>query len=260
MTDYHPMSSGGTGAIPDKDPFYVVKERVQGTMTQLSLDFDQWKDALAKTNTHKNPKFKQLTNAIKGSMRSLVPDLKDLEETVGIVLKNREKFKDITDAELTTRKKFIAETRAFVQEVNAAFTSQKTRAKIDRDQSEALTKSDLPATREDREARRETSDFIEGKRADRQVLEEKQDIVLDDMHAALERLGAMSEDIKKNLDESNRELGGLEQDIGDAKSAMDRAIKKMEKLLGTSDTPRLCCIFILFVTAVALFMVLVNGG
>jgi len=252
------MTGASPPVLPAKDPFYDVKERMSNVTAQLSLDFDQWKEALTKTNTHKNPKFKTLTQSVKMGLKALIPDIRDLEDTIGIVTANRDKFKEITDTELVTRRKFIADTRAFIQEVQSTFTSQKTKAKIERDQSEALVRSEQ-ASREEKQARSDASDFIAGKQADRMVLEEKQDVVLDDMHAALERLGAMGEDIRTEMDISNQQLAGLEKDIEDADTMMKVAIKKMEKLLGTSDSGRLCCIFILFATAVALFFVIVSG-
>jgi len=244
-------SSGTTGA---KDPFYVVKERLQSLISQLSLDFDQWKDALNNSNTHKNAKFKPLTKAVKTGLTSIVGDLGDLHDTIQIVQTNRDKFKDISDAELATRKKFITETKQFVQDIQATITSPKTKAKMQRDQSEALVQSERKS-----EHNRETQEFIENKKMQQQQLEEKQDVVLDDMYSALQRLGAMGEDIKKEIAVSNDELQGLDRDVEDAQSAMNIALRKLQKLLGTSDTGKLCCIFILFITAVALFLVVVSG-
>jgi chromosome segregation ATPase len=254
MADYQMMPSSGGTAVKDKDPFYVVKDRMQGTISQLSLDFDQWKDALNNSNTHKNPKFKTLTQAVKNGLKGVVPDLGDLNDTVQIVEKNREKFKDITDTELSNRRKFIADTKNLIQEMQATVTSKKTKAKIEKDQNEALIRSERQA-----EHHRDTQDFIENKKMQQQQLEEKQDVVLDDMYGALQRLGAMGEDIKKEIAVSNEELQGLDRDVEDAQTAMNIALKKLQKLLGTSDTGKLCCIFILFITAVALFLVIVSG-
>jgi hypothetical protein len=97
-----------------------------------------------------------------------------------------------------------------------------------------------------------------------QTLEADQDLVLDDMSSALERLGAMSQDINKELktqakyvcwglfaspsatcavyDRSKwallccRDLDALNNEVTDAQETMKIVLSKIQKLLGTSGT------------------------
>ena len=55
------------------------------------------------------------------------------------------------------------------------------------------------------------------------------------------------------------QLAGLDDDLDEAKLSMDNALRKMEKLLKSSDKGRLCLIVILFILAVGLFAGIVYG-
>lgn len=55
------------------------------------------------------------------------------------------------------------------------------------------------------------------------------------------------------------QLEGLDDDLDRAKLSMDNALRKMEKLLKSSDKGRLCLILILFILAVGLFFGIVYG-
>lgn len=266
MTEYISMGSGvgGTNFGPQRDPFHVVKERVQDRIKQLSIDFTAWKEALNTTNTYTNPQFKPLTQNIKVALKAISADLRDLDQTIKIVEQNRDKFRDISDHELSQRKKFVNETKAYVQEVVSTLQSPRTKGKIERDQNEALTR---PATElstfgsgrgMQAEYEREAAAFIEEKRLQQQQLEEQQDVVLDDMAAALERLGVMSHDIQRELREQERELEALHGEVDEANTQMQIVLKKIHKLLGTSNNGKLCCILILFITAVALFIAVIS--
>lgn len=263
MSEYMAMSGTGNPSFgPQRDPFHTVKERVQGRIGQLSTDFTAWKEALNTTNTHRNPQFKPLTQSIKVALKAITVDLRDLDQTIKIVEQNRDKFRDISDHELTQRRKFVNETKAYVQEVLSTLQSPRTKGKLERDQSEALTRSPLNGGGGGRgmaaEYEREGDQFIEDKRMRQQQLEEQQDVVLDDMNAALERLGVMSHDIQKELRSQQRDLEALSDEVDEANTQMQIVMKKIHKLLGTSDNGKLCCIFILFLTALALFFAVVS--
>jgi t-SNARE complex subunit (syntaxin) len=87
----------------------------------------------------------------------------------------------------------------------------------------------------------------------------QEDLVLEDMSHALERLSGISSTINTQLVEQDAQLNELDQDLDTAKFSMDNALRKMDKLLKTSDKGRLCIIVVLFILAVGLFFGVIYG-
>lgn len=147
------------------------------------------------------------------------------------------------------------------------------------------------------EASRGNDDFVQASRQSAMALEAQQDLVMDDMSHALDRLHGIGTTINEQLEESKQyeatttstaedmqasvghplspsliafacsccvlclrsNLAGLDDDLDRAKLSMDNALRKMEKLLKSSDKGRLCLILILFILAVGLFFGIVYG-
>lgn len=91
------------------------------------------------------------------------------------------------------------------------------------------------------------------------AMEAQQDLVMDDMSHALDRLTGIGQTINQQLVESEHQLAGLDEDLDTAKLSMDNALRKMDKLLKSSDKGRLCLIVVLFILAVGLFFGVVYG-
>jgi len=89
------------------------------------------------------------------------------------------------------------------------------------------------------------------------TVEEKQDIVLDDINEALVRLGYVADGISRELKQHEVILDDITQEVTTATTSMQKALKQMDKLLGRSDKGRICCIIILLIIAIALFAVLI---
>lgn len=144
------------------------------------------------------------------------------------------------------------------------------------------------------EASRGNDDFVQSSRQSAMALEAQQDLVMDDMSHALDRLHGIGTTINEQLEESKQyesnkqrlscarlldalrfrslpclafsvfslshsQLAGLDDDLDRAKLSMDNALRKMEKLLKSSDKGRLCLILILFILAIGLFFGIVYG-
>jgi len=75
--------------------------------------------------------------------------------------------------------------------------------------------------------------------------------------SAVDRLGFIASTIRSEVIEHNDMLDTLDQDIDEADERMGSTMKKITKLLGTSDKGRLCCIFWLIVINVILIVILI---
>jgi len=109
------------------------------------------------------------------------------------------------------------------------------------------------------EAGRGNDEFVQSSRQSAMAMEAQQDLVMDDMSHALDRLTGIGQTINQQLVESEHQLAGLDEDLDTAKLSMDNALRKMDKLLKSSDKGRLCLIVLLFILAVGLFFGVVYG-
>ena len=109
------------------------------------------------------------------------------------------------------------------------------------------------------EAGRGNDEFVHSSRQSALAMEAQQDVVMDDMAHALDRLTGIGQTINQQLVESEHQLGGLDEDLDTAQLSMDNALRKMDKLLKSSDKGRLCLIVVLFILAVGLFFGVVYG-
>jgi len=258
---YKQMNETGASApaLPPRDPFYVVKEKVQDMIGTLTVDFDRWKELLETTNTASSKEFAPLTQSIKVAIKKLNIDLNDLSQTIAIVSANRARFAAIDDKELDARKKFVNDMKALVSDCEETLASVRTKSKLERDQRDHLFAAENAERRtaKQKEVERDASDFLDGRQQAQVDVQKQQDAVLDDMSSALDRLGAMSSDIHTELKVHDTMLTEMDDDMTATQTTMNKVLRKVDKLLGQSDTGRLCCIFFLFICVIILIIMLI---
>jgi len=246
------------------DPFHAVKEKVHKRLVKTRTEFDEWKEILNKKNTAESKEFDPLTRSISESVRLCRIDLNDLDKANTIVSTHRDTFRDIDDSELEQRKKFVQDARTFLELVEKRFSDPRTKGKIESDARKALAKpgggrgrpgaaggDDLHSARGGRdEDDARGSARVAGARAQIEEQEAAEDEVLDDMDAALHRLGGMAKDIQKEIKTTTTMINDLDDQVGQANQTMELVLKKLDKLLGQKDWPRLLCIGILAIIVI----------
>mmetsp|Transcript_18233 Transcript_18233/g.34522 ORF Transcript_18233/g.34522 Transcript_18233/m.34522 type:complete len:139 (-) Transcript_18233:200-616(-) len=90
-----------------------------------------------------------------------------------------------------------------------------------------------------------------------ETMAKRKDAVLDDMEAAVDRLGFIAHTIRSEVTEHEQMLDGLNEEIDTADQRMGATMKKVTKLLGTSDRGRLCCILWLVLINVLLLIIII---
>jgi len=258
MAQYKQMDDGQTN-LPTRDPFYVVKEKVQELQATLQSDFDRWKEILENTNTAGNKEFAPLTQTIKVTLKKLNIDLNDLSQTIEIVSTNRQRFKDIDDKELDSRKRFVNDTKASIQNYEDTLNAIRTKSKLERDSRDQLYAKENAQRRsaKEREQERAGNDFIADRAQTQVQVHHQQNEVLDDMVSALDRLGSMAGTIGSELQVHNAILKDFDEEMDATQGTMNKVMRKMDKLLGQSDTGRLCCIFFLVVVVCVLIIAVI---
>jgi len=120
-----------------QDPFHLVKEEVQQTLTGINAFYERWKELLNSTNTSENDEFKWTQSELKEHLKNINYDLTDLEETIKIAESNTQKFR-LDDDELLIRKHFVESTRKRVKLISDEMNDTSTKAKLDRDTRSSL--------------------------------------------------------------------------------------------------------------------------
>lgn len=250
-----------------RDPFYAVKDKVQASLSGLRDQLSQ-ADGLV-TSGGQSSEVEPVLSEARQSMSQIHVNVKDLSQTITIVEENRTRFPSIDNRELDSRRAFVTDAKTTLSQCDeqikriasraqAASNQRKKLLQPTGDRESALSNSRFQSSA-NAEATRANDDFVAGSRMQQQTIEKEQDLVMDDMSHALDRLKGISETIGDELKQSEYHLGALEEDIDAANGTMEVVLKKMDKLLRSSDKGRLCCIVILFVVAIALFMGIVYG-
>ena len=196
-------------------------------MRQLRSDFERWKTLLETTDTSANPEFQELHQALKVNMKKVKFDLNDLSLTIEIVEKKRAKFKDIDDAELAGRQRFVNDTKDTLQSIKEARGSERTKRKMAADEEKT-------ATPFQRASEQRSSEYVANRQQQHQALVERQDVVLDDMSSALARLGDVANTLETELDSQNAMLEEFDNEMDDTQNMLDTVNAKIQKILGTS--------------------------
>ena len=81
-----------------------------------------------------------------------------------------------------------------------------------------------------------------------------QDETLDQLDAAVSRVGTMAENIHEEIGQQGKMLDEMESDLIEAEEQLGVVMGKLSDFLGTKDRFQLCTIAILFITAIVLLL------
>ncbi len=158
---------------------------------------------------------------------------------------NRKRFPNIDDAELESRRQFANDCKALVLDVISTVNSPRSQNKIDRDARSALMGSGGKSS--GKVGSKEGGNFIQAKQQEANQLVERQDEILTDMTAALDRLKGVSVDIQGELGTQTKIISQMTVGADTALGNMELAFGKMDALTGKSSSGRWFCILFLIV-------------
>ncbi len=219
----------------------------------LSLPIGK-KDTAVNTHEIKDSK-KQLKRHIKNTESTL----RDLQTTVRMVEKKRNKFANISDEELHERKSFTASCADRIRHSKDDMNSQAIKTKMLADERKKSKrrlglKNDTKSfdTENDEEAQ-----FLGNDHATAHLMMKQQDETLDDLDDAVVRVGHMAGHIHEELGSQNKMLNELEDDLQNAEEQLGLVMGKLAKLLRTTNKWQLRTIMILsLIVIVLLFLVM----
>lgn len=177
--------------------------------------------------------------------------------TVSLVETNREKFSHITNAELYDRKSLVETAQERLVRAKQDMTSSSVKSKLLQDERNKAMRRALSENNGDEQHQKEQTAFIADSAAKTSVLMQQQDETLDDLDEAVVRVGEMATTIHSELDEQNKMLSEMDEDLQDAEEKLGMVMGKLGKLLKTKDKCQLGTILALIVCVIVLFFLVI---
>lgn len=264
-----------------RDPFYSVKDKIQSQLSLIRLNVDNLHSLQPVSSSPPSSDYISCSKLLKSQLLTISIDLSDLSKTIQIVETHRDRFPQIDERELTSRRVFVDETKQLVnnyqQDVKKAkqiikefnktssasssSSAASTASGSALDQRRALLGPSSSSTRFnssiDQDAHRSRDDRVQSARQQQLQQRESEDAELITMEAALKRLENLAGDTSSVLKQHEHMLNEVDDEMTDAQNNMNTVLKKLDKLLKTSDKGRICCILILFAIAVLLFFLII---
>jgi len=258
------------------DPFYAVKDKVNASLVSIRGYLGEYKQAIA--NNAEIEAETQLTS-LKNKLKETEGDNNNLMQTIKIVETNRARFASISDTELAGRKKFVADTSIVLKN----YADEAENIRIQAEQEKAREKAELAerkkkkanndnrrdlvgsgssaagkfAASAQREQDRQNTDYVSSTRSQHEDMESKQNLVLENMSQTLDRLKGINADITTTMVDQQRDLEDLDRAIDLGTDSFGTVLKKINKLLASSQKGRLILIFVLFIIIVILLFLIV---
>lgn len=244
------------------DPYYVAKDEVQSAIKKVQGLHDEWKCLLQSENTAKSARFQELHSEIAAELRHLDYDLQDITETIRVVEENRGKFK-FDDGEVASRKDFVQASRSAVQAIQDSVAGRQALGKIEADRRQALGTGGGPGGAGGRDeqrgrAARENEEFLARQRQEQAQIIQQQDQDLTLLSQSAQRLGETARTINTELQDQQKMIEELDEDIDRETEKLNFVMKRIGRLLKTSDNKQLCLIIGLTVLLVVLVFLVIN--
>lgn len=245
------------------DPYYGARDSVLQEVKQLQRIFEDWKSLVMSVDTALDDRFPSLHSKLEVKLQEVFEHASKLSKTVSKVEKHREKFRHVDDAELLSRKRSCQDLKSAIRAIKEAFNSQEYQGKIQRDRKANLkgssaqgfsgTTNSAPKSSQEGVSQRGINSIM----AMQESKIKEQDVVLDDMQSALQRLGVMADHINVELDAQDDMLVDLEDEMDTANDRMEVVMKKLEYIMKVKKRWQIWAI--LFLAFVLIILILIIG-
>lgn len=237
------------------DPYYVARDAVNQTVTHVKAAYKEWETSLHKQQG-KQPQFSETTRRILEDIEHLEEDVSVIDTSIKAVELNPTRFQ-LKAGELELRKEWLKIQRTFCFDIRSKISGDEVKAKIESGKRAAeLARSD--EARKARTAEQShTATIRESKEVQQQIIA-TQDETLTELARVTDRLGQTAVVINTELQDQQRLLNELGEDIDRQQEKMNYVMGKMSRLLKTSDTKQLIFVLILMCIATVLFLMNVS--
>jgi len=240
------------------DPYYEAKQEVEVGLKKARAMHDDWKRLLQSENTAQSKPFQDLHAQLGADLRSLDYDLQDITATINMVEENRAKFK-FDDQEISTRKTFVKDSQKALKEMQESLTGRQAVSKIEGDKRQMLSgPSSSSSNDRSGQIRQENESFMARQRQEQVQIVAQQDEALTELSRSAQRLGETAKTINVELQDQQRMLEELDEDIDRETEKLNFVMKRIGRLLKTSDSKQLCVIIGLTVLLLVLLFLIIN--
>mmetsp|Transcript_27807 Transcript_27807/g.26625 ORF Transcript_27807/g.26625 Transcript_27807/m.26625 type:complete len:251 (+) Transcript_27807:127-879(+) len=232
------------------DPFYTVRDNVNSQVEKIKIRHETFLDYVKNSDTSTNIDFKEIRKDLQRDIRKAEKDLNGLKGAVDMVDKNRLKFPHIKDGELGSRKNFVDDMFDIINVVKSSIESAGVRRKMEDDENKAKNRgfddaSNALYKKPENEIEKDNNRFIGEQRQVTKQTINQQDVQLDSLGNAVDRLGMIGRDVNQELKEQNVMIDTLETDLDDAGNKMNVVMASLSKLLKTKDGCQIWTIVVL---------------
>lgn len=233
------------------DPYYVARDAVNQTVLVAQRRYNEWERELEATEASPGS-FMERTKTLLDEVDSLQEDLSVIDSSIKAVEANPNRFA-LTASEINLRKQWVSAQYRLCTDIRTRATGPQAKAKIEAERRKSATIAADQANQK-RAAVEAHHDSIQSSKQAQQQIIAQQDDTLTELARVTDRLGQTAVVINNELQDQQRLLSELDQDIDRQQEKMNYVMGKMSKLLKTSDTKQLIFVLILLVIAVVLFM------
>eukprot|EP00529_Nitzschia_sp_RCC80_P041707 CAMPEP_0113475054 /NCGR_PEP_ID=MMETSP0014_2-20120614/18916_1 /TAXON_ID=2857 /ORGANISM="Nitzschia sp." /LENGTH=285 /DNA_ID=CAMNT_0000367949 /DNA_START=268 /DNA_END=1122 /DNA_ORIENTATION=- /assembly_acc=CAM_ASM_000159 len=231
-----PLTSldGGGG---DGDPYFVFRADLKKKLDMLDEQLAEYLRIVHETDTAVNThEYKDAKKQLKRHLKNAESTLRDVNMTVQAVESDREKFSHIDDGQLYERKSLVDTSRGRIQDAKDEMNSQSVKDKLLRDErNKAARRSGDGTLGATTDAERRNTDFVLDNQAQTSLLMQQQDDTLDELGAAVTRVGEMAGNINEEIGHQNKMLEELDQDMTNVEEELGMVMGKLAKFLKTKD-------------------------
>jgi chromosome segregation ATPase len=232
---------------------------VQKQVDKIQGRHEQFQNLYRNVDTSSSVEFKELKKGLSKELRKVERDLGGLKGAVEQIEKNRVKFPHVKDQELATRKRFVFDTQSMINDVKSSIDSSAVRRKMEEDEAKSRRQMQSVeySTNSNSSLVNENAAFVanQSKYAHQQIRD--QDVQLEGLGQAVERLDHMAGAIHDELDDQGRMLKQLDDDIDDAGNKMNFVTAQLSKLLKTKDGCQIWTIVILCMVLILLICLVI---
>eukprot|EP01091_Cochliopodium_minus_P004262 TRINITY_DN1415_c0_g1_i1.p1 TRINITY_DN1415_c0_g1~~TRINITY_DN1415_c0_g1_i1.p1 ORF type:complete len:249 (-),score=79.23 TRINITY_DN1415_c0_g1_i1:31-777(-) len=244
-----------------KDPFVLIGGKVEDSMKVVENHYDQWFKIYNDMNPKKNLQdFEYRTNELKLLIEEVQDDIDELYETIEPVEANPKQW-NLTHEDVKNRKNFLYAVQNRLKKITNDLNSNQTKGRIEKDKKELLMKNKNPVN----DKHQQWKEAIEGDNQQYiQVQQQRQREIMDNQDKNLEllgqgvtRVGEMAITINEEIKDQDKLIGEVEEDMDKTMVNMQKAIRKLDKLIEKAGDGGVICIIVVLVLILVGLVVLI---
>lgn len=174
-------------------------------------------------------------------MKNAESTLKDVQMTVSVIENDRKKFQNVSDSELYERRSLVHSSKDRLVKTKEEMSSEAVKAKMMADErAKAIRRAGADSLGATNDAQRMNSSFIVDSQARTSLLMQHQDETLDELDAAVTRVGNIAGHLNEEIGQQNKMLNDMEDDLANAEEELGMVMGKLGKFLHTKDRSQIC--------------------